>query len=74
MDSKIRISQKWNAKSKVNVRTSRETDEKWNNTPTENKKYNMVIKSNPGLPHCKQILYHLGHQESPDLPGQNQFT
>ena len=21
--------------------------------------------SNPGLPHCKQILYHLSHQESP---------
>ena len=21
--------------------------------------------SNPGLPHCRQILYQLGHQESP---------
>ena len=21
--------------------------------------------SNPGLPHCRQILYHLSHQESP---------
>ena len=30
---------------------------------------------NPGLPHCRQILYHLNHQESPikpwDSPGKN---
>ena len=30
---------------------------------------------NPGLPHCRQILYHLSHQESPikpwDSPGKN---
>ena len=24
--------------------------------------------SNPGLPHCRQILYHLSHQGSPSLP------
>ena len=24
--------------------------------------------SNPGLPHCRQILYHLSHQESPWIP------
>ena len=23
--------------------------------------------SNPGLPHCRQILYHLSHQESPRI-------
>ena len=23
--------------------------------------------SNPGLPHCRQILYHLSHQESPQI-------
>ena len=23
--------------------------------------------SNPGLPHCRQMLYHLSHQGSPDL-------
>ena len=25
--------------------------------------------SNPGLPHCRQILYQLSHQGSPKLPG-----
>ena len=25
--------------------------------------------SNPGLPHCRQMLYHLGHQQSPFVKG-----
>lgn len=43
-DSKIR-SQKWNIKSKINVRISKEDDEKWKNILTENKEYKALIKS-----------------------------
>ena len=27
-------------------------------------------ESNPGLPHCRQTLYRLSHQGSPDDPGK----
>ena len=27
--------------------------------------------SNPGLPHCRQILYHLSHQEDAKSQGEN---
>ena len=27
----------------------------------------LTLGSNPGLPHCKQILYYLSHQGSPSI-------
>ena len=37
--------------------------------------YKWNSSSDPGLPHCRQILYHLSHQESPikpwESPGKN---
>ena len=30
--------------------------------------------SNPGLPHCRQILYHLSHQGSPRFPGESEVA
>ena len=33
-----------------------------------------TLGSNPSLPHCRQILYHLSHQGSPDKAWQVKIT
>ena len=43
------------------------------NTKKKNKKQKKK-KPNPGLPHCRQTLYHLSHQGSPKIKASNPNT
>ena len=66
-DRKLLWSQRWKRSwlQRGMKKYFRIVEEYWSGLPFLSSEVYPIQRSNPGLPHCKQILYHLSKQESP---------